>query len=502
MGGIEYSMPFFLSLRNLSLRVFEEMEYIDTIKPFALIVYYVFISFIIITVILDNKKPEKSYAFIFMILLIPVAGVIIYLLFGAQYQKKKMLTKKRYFENVYLNQINEVKESKPKRNLNDLYNKLPTLFYNIEQVSFTNKNNIEVLYNGEEKFPRLLQELKKAEKSIHLDYYIIKDDDIGSQIFDILCEKARSGVQVKIVFDDVGSSISKQGLKKLRAAGVEAFPYMPVLFSRLAHKANYRNHRKIVVIDNETGFVGGINIKDKYINPNKFGLYWRDTHIMIKGEAVIDLQYLFISDWYFVSGQKIPLSEVRFENKQGISSHVPTSIIGSDYGKNNQTIMEAFFGLITCAREEILLTTPYFIPDDSIFNALKITAKSGVKIKIILPEKPDIKTAFYASQTYMKDLLMSGIEIYFYTKGMMHSKTMIIDTQISTVGSTNIDQRSFSLNAEVNAFIHDPAIAQELKHNFEEDLKDCFKLHLEDLKNRPWYFKVLCSIARLVAPIL
>ncbi len=478
------------------------MEYIETIRPFALIAYYIFISFIIIIVILDNKKPEKSFAYIFLILLIPVAGVIIYLLFGAQYQKKKMLTKKRYFDKVYLNQISEIQKLPPQRNRASLYSKLPTLFYNIEQVNFTYNNEIQVLNNGEEKFPKLLEELKNAEKSIHLDYYIITDDLIGSQIFEILCKKALAGISVKIIYDDVGSSISRNGLNKLSAAGVQAFPYMPVLFSRLAHKANYRNHRKIVVIDNETGFLGGINIKDKYINPNKSGLYWRDTHIMIKGEAVIDLQYLFISDWYFVSGQKIDLNEVRYENKHKISSHVPTSILGSDYGKSNQTIMEAFFGMITSAQEEILITTPYFIPDESIFNALKITSKSGVKVKLIIPEKTDIRTAFYASQTYLKELILSGVDVYFYTKGMMHSKTMIIDSLISTVGSTNMDQRSFSLNAEVNAFIHDKEIAEKLRFNFEEDLKDCYKLQLIDLKNRPWYVKVLSSIARLIAPIL
>lgn len=478
------------------------MEYIETIKPFALIVYYVFISFIIITIILDNKRPEKSYAFIFLILLVPVAGVIIYLLFGAQYQKKKLLTKKRYFDKVYLNQISEVNKVDPSRDAQSTYGKIPTLFYNIEQVSFTNNNEVEVLNNGEEKFPKLFEELKKARKSIHLDYYIIKDDDIGNQLFEILCSKAEEGVQVKMIYDDVGSSISKKGLAKLRSSGVKAFPYMPVLFSRLAHKANYRNHRKIVVVDNETGFLGGINIKDKYINPNPLGLFWRDTHIMIKGEAVIDLQYLFISDWYFVSGEKIDLKEVRFNNYNKIKNNLPSSILGSDYGQNNQTIMEAFFGMITGAQEEILITTPYFIPDESIFNALKITSKSGVKIKLILPKKTDIKTAFYASQTYLKDLLLSGVEVYLYTKGMMHSKTMIIDSAMCTVGSTNMDQRSFSLNAEVNAFINDKSIAYKLKSYFEEDLKDCYKLQFEDLKNRPWYIKVLCSIARLIAPIL
>jgi len=478
------------------------MEYIETIKPFFLIAYYIFISFIILTIILDNKKPEKSFAFIFLILLIPVGGVVIYLLFGAQYQKKKLFTKKRYFDKVYLNQITELSKQ-PLENLAlKSYSKLPTLFYNIEHVNFTLNNQIDILINGEEKFPALLQEISMAKISIHLDYYIIVDDVIGTKIIDLLCKKSQEGVKVKLIYDDVGSSISRKSLSKLKNHGVEAVAYMPVLFSRLAHKANYRNHRKLVVIDNETGFVGGININDKYINSNNNDLYWRDTHILIKGEAVIDLQYVFISDWYFASGEKIDLKEVRYINRNKVQTQIPTSILGSDYGKNNQSIMEAYFGMITSARKEILLTTPYFIPDESIFNALKITSKSGVKIKVIIPKKPDINTAHFASQTYLKGLLQSGVEVYYYTKGMMHSKTMIIDGSVSTVGSTNMDQRSFSLNAEVNAFIIDETIAEKLKFHFEEDLKDCYKLQLEELKNRPWYIKVLCSISRLIAPIL
>ena len=478
------------------------MEFLETIKPFTLILYYLFVSLVVVLIILDNKKPEKSFAFIFLILLIPVAGLIIYFLFGAQYQKKKLFTKKRYFEKVYLHKINN-DSMRGKVALNDRsFSKLPTLFYNIEQVNFTQNNSIRILNNGEQKFPVLIEELQKATKSIHLEYYIIKDSTIGDQIIEVLCRKSLSRVKVRIIYDDVGSSLSKESLKKLNQAGVECYPYMPVLFSRFAYKANYRNHRKIVVIDNEIGFLGGININDKYINPNSLGLYWRDTHIMLKGEAVVDLQYLFISDWYFVSGQKINLAEVLYSGKQALNQQVYTSILGSDYGKNNQTIMEAFFGMITSASKEILITTPYFIPNDSILNALKITAKSGVKIKILLPERPDIKTAYYASQTFFKELLLSGVEIYYYAKGMMHSKTMIIDGVISTVGSTNMDQRSFSLNAEVNAFFINKELAQELKSFFMKDLSDSYPLTLNMLRNRKWYIKVICSIARLVAPIL
>ena len=478
------------------------MEFIETLRPFTLIAYYILVTFVVILVILDNKKPEKSFAFIFLILLVPVAGIIIYLLFGAQYQKKKLFTKKRYFEKVYMNRLHPDSGPDLVASPKKIYSKLPTLFYNIEQVNFSLDNSITLLNNGEQKFPVLLDEIRKAQKSIHLEYYIIKESEIAGRVTEQLCAKAREGVTVRLIYDDVGSSLSRSTLSELRESGVECHPYMPVMFSRLAHKANYRNHRKIVVIDNEIGFLGGININDKYINPSKTGLYWRDTHIMIRGEAVIDLQYLFISDWYFVSGEKIDLSEVYYHSKGNRERQTPTSILGSDYGKNNQTIMEAFFGMITCARKEILITTPYFVPDDSILNALKIAAKSGVKVCLLLPEKSDIKTAHYASQTYFRDLLFSGVDIHYYTKGMMHSKTMIIDSAICTVGSTNMDQRSFSLNAEVNAFILDDAFSTELRSHFLEDLKDSYPVTAELLAERKWHTRVICSIARLLAPIL
>ncbi len=478
------------------------MEQIYNLKPFILIGYYVFVSILILFIILENKKPEKSFSYIFLIFLFPIGGVIIYFLFGAQYQKKRLFANKKLFYSPGLPASDQLS----KKQINDLQvganTKLPTLFYNIEQVQFTLDNSIELLINGEEKFPVLFKKIEQAKRSIYIEYYIFKDDEIGSKLIDLLCIKSNDGVDVKIIYDDVGSSIRKKNINFLKTNGVEIYPYMPVLFSRLAHKANYRNHRKIVIIDNEIGFLGGINISDKYKNPNKTKLYWRDTHVLLKGQAVIDLLYIFISDWYFVSGIKMKIENIVQKNATNIKPQIATSILGSDYGTNNQSIMEAFFGMITNAREEILITTPYFLPNESILNALKITAKSGVTIKIIIPKKPDIKTAYYASQTYLKSLLQSGIEIYYYTKGMMHAKTMIIDKYISTVGSTNMDHRSFNLNAEVNAFIINKDFALKLKDQFNKDLKNTYKLQVQELNNRKWYIKLISSIARLIAPVL
>lgn len=477
------------------------MEDIYNLKSYVVITYYVFISFLIIAIVLDNKKPAKSFAYIFLLLLFPIGGVLLYFLLGVHYQKKKLFTRFRNYQGEYIQTSNNRDKNKEDLiKIPGITQKIPTLFYNIDYVQFTVKNDIKFLVNGEEKFPVLIGELKKAKKTIYLEYYIFNDDKIGNKIIEILCEKSLEGVDVKVIYDPVGSSLSKKAVKRLKQHNVEIKSYMPVFFSRFAHKANYRNHRKIIVIDDKTGFLGGMNITDKYINPNNNNLFWRDTHVMIKGEAVFDLQLLFISDWFFVSGKKIePNQNVDFSS---IDCQVPTSILGSDYGTDFQHIMEAFFGMITNAKEEVLISTPYFLPNETILNALIITAKSGVKIKLLLPQKTDLASAYYASQTYLKEVLKNNIEVYYYTKGMMHAKTMIVDNSICTVGSTNMDQRSFDLNAEVNMFIIDEKKSLELKSQFEADLKDSYKLNINELLNWPWYKKALSSLARLIAPIL
>ncbi len=475
------------------------IEILNNIKPFVLIAYYLIVSVLIFQIIIDNKKPEKSFAYIFLLLLFPVGGIFLYFLLGVHYQKNKYYSRKRLYSSTLLDKKKVKKD--PKLLLPP--HKLPNLFYRNEEVSFTTENEIQFLVNGEEKFPELIKALQNAKKHIHIGYYIFNDTDvIGQKIINILYKKATEGVKIRIIYDDVGSSFSKKSIQKLQAHNIEIFPYLPVFFSKLAHKANYRNHRKIVIIDNEIGFVGGINISDKYINPNKFNLYWRDSHMLFKGEAVKDLQFIFISDWYFVSKKEISIHELQSTNTFTPTKPTPMCILSGEYGASNESIMEAFFSMITNANKEILITTPYFLPNESIFNALKITSKSGVKIKLIIPKHTDIKTAYFASQTYLKELLECGVEVYYYTKGMIHAKTMVIDGYICTIGSANFDYRSFNLNAEVNAFIVDKEAGAELKAQFNEDLKNTYLLKMTELKARKWYVKLTCSIARLFAPVL
>jgi cardiolipin synthase len=477
------------------------MEYLSHIKPFVIIIYYLFISLLTVSIILDNKKPEKVYAYIFLIFLFPVIGVLLYFLFGAHYQKKRLYTRYRNYKNNFLQDL--INDKKIERQLitsikNNI--KLPRLLYNLDHALFTINNDVKLLFNGEEKFPVLIEELKKAKQKIYMEYYIFNSDEIGNTIIDILIEKAGEGVEVKLIYDAVGSSISGKAIRKLKKNNVKVHAYMPVFFSRVAYKANYRNHRKITIIDDTTAFMGGINVADNYINPNKRGLFWRDTHIMLKGEVVYDLQLIFISDWFFVCGEK--LKPNKNPDLSNLRTHIPAAILASDSGNSDEIILNAFIGMISMAKKEILITTPYFIPTESILSILTIAARSGVEIKILLPEKPDLKTAYYAAYSYLINMLKTGVKVYFYTKGMMHTKTMVIDDDICTIGSANMDYRSFSLNAEVNTFIIDEAVTSQLKDAFEKDLQDAVEVSLEDLLKWPWYKKAISSFTRLIAPIL
>ncbi len=477
------------------------MDYLLHIKPFVIIAYYIFISLVTVSIILDNKKPEKVYAYIFLIFLFPVVGVLLYFLFGVHYQKKRLYTRYRNYKNNFLQDLTLNKMIEPKVVTSIKNNiKLPRLLYNLDHAVFTINNEVKLLFNGEEKFPQLINELKNARKKIYMEYYIFNSDEIGSKIMDILIEKANEGVDVKLIYDDVGSSVSNKALRRLRKNHVKVHVYMPVFFSKVAHKANYRNHRKITIIDDVTAFMGGINVADNYINPNKKNLFWRDTHIRLKGEAVYDLQLIFISDWFFVCGEKLKPSKITDLTR--IQTQIPTAVLASDFGTSDEIILKAFIGIISMAKKEICISTPYFIPTESILSILKVVAKSGVEIKILLPEKPDLKTAYYASYSFLIDMLKTGIKIYFYTKGMMHAKSMTVDDDICTIGSANMDYRSFSLNAEVNTFIIDETVTRNLKNKFKEDLNDAYEVSLNDLLNWPWYKKAAGSFARLIAPIL
>lgn len=470
--------------------------------------YYAVVIVFFFRILLENKNPLKTQSYLLLMVLLPIIGMMIYLVFGVNYRKQKMYSRKGFsdqkiiqrwindYANLLKNSAHDVQEF-----LNEKA-KLPFLFWRNNYSAMSSNNDVRIFKNGESKFPVLLDSLQNAKHHIHLEYYIFDDDEIGNLIIDVLCNRARSGIEVRMIVDALGSNdIHKKTLKRLKLSGVEFYEYHPVLFTSLANRVNYRDHRKIVVIDGECGFVGGINVADRYINNGKHDLYWRDTHCLICGEAVYSLQVLFILNWYFVS-KKLIQPEIEYFPVMGRKGDVLTAIISSDPDSDNPNLMEGYFSMINTAREEILIITPYFIPNESVLTALKTCAKGGVKVKLLMPEQPDSVFVHSASLTYMGELLRNDIQVYLYKKGMIHAKVMIIDEELSTIGTANMDYRSFDNNAEVNAVFFDQELARELKEQFLDDLKDAERLDYLAWKNRPLRVKLIGSFGRLVAPLL
>jgi cardiolipin synthase len=359
--------------------------------------------------------------------------------------------------------------------------------------------------NGEKKFPEVLEALRAAQDHIHIEYYIFEDDDIGNQIKDVLIQKALAGVQVRFIYDDFGSrSIRGRFVSELIAGGVQAFPFYKIFFVALSNRTNYRNHRKIIVIDGCTGFVGGINVSDKYINDPKNGnsVYWRDTSVRIDGPGVFYLQYLFICDWNFAAGQHLKILPGFFCTGSSKKGKAIVQMAASGPDSMTPTIMLSLMEVLGMAQEEVLITTPYFIPGQTMLDAINMACLSGVKIKLLVPLHSDSAIINAAARSYYAAVLDCGVEIYLYKKGFVHAKTIVADSQLAIIGSANMDHRSFELNFEVNSMIYDTKIARELKEAFLNDIKDAELIDPKAWKKRTQFKQLPEKLCRLLSPLL
>ncbi len=367
----------------------------------------------------------------------------------------------------------------------------------------TRNNSVKILLNGEEKFPELMEALENAKHHIHMEYYIYEYDEIGKSIIELLIRKAKEGVQVRFIYDDFGSPTIKKKLEKsLQDAGAEIHPFHKIHFYLLANRINYRNHRKIVVIDGQTGFVGGINVSDKYINKKKQQLYWRDTHLRIDGPGVYYLQYLFLADWNFCCPGSLKLEKIFFNEDLPVKDDKLVQIVASGPDSKQPSVLFSILQAIYLAKKEILITTPYLIPGDNIIDALRIAASSGLSVKLLVPGKSDSRLVNAASKANYNDLLQAGVEIYLYQKGFVHAKTLIADGKLSMIGTANMDHRSFELNFEVNAIIYDKSFSEQMRKIFFDDLKQTKKLDAEDWYKRSVYAKLSERTAALFSPCL
>lgn len=477
---------------------------------FALIigVNYLLAISTVITILFRNLNPTKTLTYIIVLVFFPFFGLLVYYLFGQEYKKNKIFNRKNILNEKIIKELNEelrLDKNELKELEDDFLDdkiKLVKLLQKSDKAPLTRCNTVEILNNGEVKFKRLLQDFKAAKHHIHLEYYIVKDDEIGTELLNLLCVKAKEGIEVRLSVDDVGSSISRKMKHKLKDSGVEFYSFMPVLFPKFTGRMNYRNHRKIAIIDGAIGYVGGINISDSYVNKPEKKEYWRDTHIRLEGESVVTLQVQFFINWQFVSESDIHnISKDYFPEKK-CKDNIAVQIAASGPDTDWANIMDVMFSAITSADDYIYLTTPYFIPNDEFIMALQIASLSGIDVRLLIPDESDSWIAKHATNSYLQRLFDANIRVYRYTKGFIHAKTMVVDNVFSTIGTSNIDYRSFKINFEINAVIYDKQTSQELKTYFYEDLKNAKEMISEDWQHRSNIEKLKEAYCKLWAPLL
>ncbi|HWD89601.1 MAG TPA: cardiolipin synthase [Mucilaginibacter sp.] len=473
----------------------------------VVIVYIIVVTAVCIRIIYDTRSTDKALAYVLVTIFLPVLGMAIYFGFGINYRKEKLYSKKISNDKAVLERLlkeitlESEKAWDTKEPAIQKHKKLALYLLNDGMSPLSGGNQVKLLINGEQKFPEVLEVLRNAKHHIHIEYYIFEDGRIGEEIKNILIQKAGEGVEVRFIYDDFGSrSIRKGFVDELIAGGVEAYPFYKVIFILLANRVNYRDHRKIIIVDGCIGFTGGINVSDRYINQPGQG-YWRDTHVKITGPGVYYLQYLFICDWNFCSGKHLKLEKDFFCTVSAPKGKATVQIAASGPDSDFPTLMFSMVQTIGLAEKELLITTPYFIPGGNILDALHVAAMSGVQVKILVPDKSDSVLVNMAARSYYSELLDAGVEIYLYQKGFVHAKTMVSDAQLCIIGTANMDHRSFELNFEVNSMIYDAETASELRDVFYRDIKDAKKINPETWRKRSFYKQLPEKVVRLFSPL-
>lgn len=471
------------------------------------ILYFLTVVTIAILIILENRNPVKTISWILVLVLLPFAGIVIYLFFGQEYRKTKMFSRKGLKDLEKLRNLTLVQlDNLPKNHfqISDLlYSKkrLINLMLSNSNAILTNDNQLQVLKNGEETFPEIFNSIENAKHHIHLEYYIIEDDIIGNQLRELLIRKAKEGVEVRLIFDDVGSwELKKKFIRSMSDAGVKVDCFMKVRFPMLTSRVNYRNHRKILVVDGETAYVGGLNFADRYRDGVPGIGPWRDTHLKVVGGGATALQIIFMADWYFVSKEILKGQKYFRHFKSGNGKLVQMTASGPD--SDWESISQAYFSAIATATEYVYISTPYLMPTSDIVTALKTSALGGVDVRIIVPGLSDAITPKWGTNSYIEELLEAGVKIYFYKAGFTHSKVIVVDDVFSSVGTANLDFRSLETNFEVNAMIYDEEIARTLTSQFLDDQAKSEQVILADWIKRPRMNKIKESFARILSPML
>ena len=480
---------------------------ITGVQSVIFILYLLTILFVCLMIVFENRAPVKTLSWVLVILLVPVLGIILYVFFGQNYRKQKIFSKKSVLDMEKLSTIAAFQEKTLSERMNLVTEKvrekehLIKLMLNNNKSFLTEYNKIDILIDGTSTFPAMFEAIAGAERFINLEFYRFESDILGMRFCDALIEKAKQGVKVRIIFDDVGSwNLSNKIVRKMRENRVEVYPFMPVRFPWFTSKINFRNHRKILVVDGMKGFVGGLNIADKYLHGLRDIGKWRDTHLLIQGEAVASLNSVFMVDWYFVSDVLL-IDEPWHAKKGEIPERCWIQVASSGPDSDWANIMQVYFSAIATARETIYISTPYFSPDEGVLNAMKTASLSGVDVKMLLPGKSDSIVAYWNTRSYIDELLDAGIRIFLYDAGFNHSKYILVDNVFASVGSANVDMRSFDLNFEIAALIYDEEFAGKLLKIFENDLAKASEVNPVKWVNRKRMAKYKESLARIFGPL-
>ena len=488
-------------------------EYIKE-SPFQtfMIVHFVTVFIISVVIIRNHTKrdPLRTMMWVIVLYFLPVAGLILYIFFGQNYRKTKIFNRKslrdlKYIDRLSRQQILMLRKSEIFDDYPEQagFKNIMTLLLNNSKALITEYNKIDVYHTGNETFDEIKKALLMAEHHIHMQFYIIEDDCIGNEIKDILIAKAKEGVEVRVLYDDVGSwDLGSKYTKSIKKAGGKIYPFMKVRLPFLSSKLNYRNHRKILVVDGKVGFMGGINVADRYLDGGKFN-YWADTHIKIEGEAVLSLQTVFIVDWYFVCKEILMRKRYQYFPSPNIVGKTLVQIVASGPDSDWAGIMQAYFAIINSAKTHIYISTPYFTPNEGVLTAIKTASLSGVDVRLLLPENSDSRLVYWSTLSYLSELMEAGVKIYLYNKGFIHSKFITADGCISAIGSANMDMRSFEHNFEITSIIYDNNITKELETSFQIDIQNNSKqVNPEKWENREWYKPTIEGAARLLTPML
>lgn len=462
-------------------------------------IYITTILSIIAIILSENRNPVKSLAWITVLLLLPAFGIVLYIFFGRSIKNKHMISRRKQ-RRLRRQGVQPFRAPLPE-GLSEASRQQIRLARSIGDAHYYPGNDIEIFCDGSSKFDRLLADLENACTYINLQYYIISNDEIGRRVADVLMRKAGEGVKVRVIYDHIGSIKTRNRFfRRMRRAGVEIYPFFRVVFPIFGSRVNWRNHRKICIIDGEIGYIGGMNIADRYIHGPAPGKVWRDTHLRVKGSAVAALQYSFAVDWNFMGNGLIDdaVTSEAATGEEGAGVQMVTSGPTSRWSE----IEYLFFKAIGNARRRIFIQTPYFLPTDALLKALKAASLARVDVRIMIPRKSDSAILTAASASYVTECLNAGIKVYLFEGGMLHSKTLLVDDEFCSVGSTNFDFRSFEHNFEGNLMIYSRDVNARMADCFRDDMQQSCRLSLVRWKRRSLAKRTFESLVRLLSPVL